>query len=354
MIKENLAQARNAGLRYVEGWEGSIRRKRWGRGFRYLDAQGQPIRDAEVLGRIAALVIPPGWREVLICPDRDGHIQAVGRDARGRKQYLYHRRWTEIRALSKFEALYDFFLALPDIRRRVERDLKRPGFPREKVVALLVKLLEVTLLRVGSEKYARQNSSFGLTTLEAEHLDESCPGLCLTFSGKRGKVVSVNLEDGRLVRMIRKIQELPGQRLFQYLDDRGEVVQVDSGDLNEYLKEVSQSEITAKDYRTWGGTLLAAAHLEDLGRPETASGRRRVVSRAVKRVAKALNNTPAVCRAHYIHPAVLETYENGTLHSLLEQGRARAGQGRMGLSSVEEGVRLVLERDRMGSKGDVG
>jgi DNA topoisomerase I len=343
MLKENPDFAREAGLRYVEDWARGIRRKRWGKGFRYFDHIGDPVRDPEHLARIAGLVIPPAWQEVLICADRDGHIQAVGRDARGRKQYLYHPQWIETRTLSKFEGLLEFLDSLPAIRRRVEKDLRRTGFPKQKVLGLLVKLLEATLVRVGSEKYARQNRSFGLTTLEADHLDESCPGLCLTFTGKRGKQVSVNLRDRRLVRMIRDIQELPGQRLFQYLDDQGEVVRIDSADLNEYLRQTSQREITAKDYRTWGGTLLAAAHLEELDRPESASGRKRAMNEAVRRVAHALNNTPSVCRKYYIHPGIMEAYEQGSLFRNIEEGKDRVQQGLTDLSPMEEGVRLVLK-----------
>ncbi|GAB6058276.1 DNA topoisomerase IB [Desulfonatronum parangueonense] len=342
MARPNPEHALDAGLRYVDEWTRCIRRKRWGRGFRYLDHKGDPVRDPDVLDRIAALVIPPAWRDVRISADENGHIQAVGRDARGRKQYLYHARWTEARGQAKFAGLPAFLEILPEIRRRVAKDLRRRGLPREKVIALLVRLLESTLIRVGNEKYVRMNKSFGLTTLEVDHLDESCPGLCLTFAGKRGKPVSVNLRDKRLLSLIREIQELPGQRLFQYVDGEGEVVQVDSADLNEYLRQVSQREITAKDYRTWGGTMLAAAHLEDIGRAETATGRKRAVNKAVKRVAKALNNTPAISHKYYIHPDILEAYEQDTLFNYMEQGRARAEQGRTELTPVEEGVRLTL------------
>jgi DNA topoisomerase I len=345
MLKENPDFARDAGLRYVDGWQKSIRRKRWGKGFRYLDHQGEPVRDSETLERIAGLVIPPAWRSVRICADRDGHIQAVGRDAKGRKQYLYHARWTEVRSLAKFDGLLVFLEALPAIRRRVEKDLRRSGFPKPKVLALLVKLLEATFIRVGSEKYARQNKSFGLTTLEADHLDNSCPGLCLAFTGKQGKQISVNIRDRRLTRLIRDIQELPGQRLFQYEDDQGEIVQIESADLNDYLRQTSQQEVTAKDYRTWGGTILAMAQLQILGRPDTAAGRKRTVNEAVRHVAKALNNTPSICRKYYIHPGILDGYEQGTLFRCLDQGMARATENRTGLTPLEEGLKQILEQE---------
>ncbi|SDB61481.1 DNA topoisomerase-1 [Desulfonatronum thiosulfatophilum] len=342
MSKPNPEHAREAGLRYVDGWTRGIRRKRWGRGFRYINHRGEPVRDSDTLARITALVIPPAWRDVRISAEQDAHIQAVGRDARGRKQYLYHMRWTAARGLAKFAELLEFLEILPAMRRRVAKDLRRRGLPREKVLALLVSLLESTLIRVGSAKYARMNRSFGLTTLENDHLDETCPGLCLAFTGKRGKPVSVNLRNKRLVRLIKEVQELPGQRLFQYVNDEGDIVQVDSADLNGYLSQISQKEVTAKDYRTWGGTMLAAAHLEEIGRPETAAGRKRAVNKAVRRVAKALNNTPAISRKYYIHPDVIKAFEQGTLFGYMEEGRARAEQGLTELTPVEEGVRLTL------------
>jgi DNA topoisomerase I len=348
MLKDSQQDAREAGLTYVDDWEGAIRRKSTDEGFVYLDADGAPVKDTQVMERIASLAIPPAWSGVLICPDRDGHLQAVGRDARGRKQYLYHPRWIELRSQSKFDGLLRFLEALPSIRSRVAQDLALSGFPKDKVLALLVRLLEATLIRVGSERYARENSSFGLTTLTSEHLDESCPGLCLIFSGKRGKQTRVDLRDKAMVRMIRDIQELPGQRLFQYVDEHGAVVQIGSSDLNEYLKRVSGSEITAKDFRTWGGSLLAAAHLEEIGRPETAAGRKRAVNEAVRRVARILNNTPAVCRKYYIHPGLLDAFERGTLPGMLVAGRKRVERGRSRLSPIEEGLRAIVARSAAG------
>lgn len=335
--------AERAGLRYVDDFAQAIRRERRGDGFDYRYADGRSVRDRRVLERIRGLVVPPAWEHVRICPDPRGHIQAVGRDARGRKQYLYHPLWNEVRSRSKFDALRGFILALPAIRKRVRRDLSRKGMPREKVLALLAALLEQTLLRVGSDIYTRRNASYGLTTLEDVHLDRSCPGLCLTFSGKGGKHISISVDDSRLVRLLEHIQELPGQRLFQYVTETGRIEHLDSGDLNAYLKQACHKPVTAKEYRTWGGSILMLAALERAGRPGTGRERNTVVRTAVKQVARSLNNTPAVCRKYYIHPRIIQAYEQDVLTDVLARGARRARRNKRELSRHEEALLVLLQ-----------
>ncbi|MFP4516957.1 MAG: DNA topoisomerase IB [Desulfovibrionales bacterium] len=345
MFKDTQDSALEAGLKYVVNLNTeAITRRRRGKGFSYENPEGRTIRDPEILDRIRSLAIPPAWEKVRICPDSRGHIQAVGKDARGRKQYIYHPLWNEIRSRAKFDELRDFLLALPRIRRNVRHDLARAGFPKKKVLALLVTLMEQTLIRVGSDKYARDNKSFGLTTLENTHLDTSCPGLCLSFPGKQGKQISVSLDDRRLIRLLHRIQELPGQRLFQYVDAQGEIVQLDSADLNEYLKQISKREVTAKDYRTWGGTLLAMGAFELLERPRTARKRKKTEQDAVRLVAQALHNTPSVCRKYYIHPRVIEAWNQGKLEAALQEGGQRARRNKRELSRIEEGLLLLLQK----------
>jgi DNA topoisomerase-1 len=309
--------ARTAGLRYVSDTMPGIRRRRAGNGFVYVTAGGRLVRNRRELARIRAIVIPPAWTDVWICPRADGHLQAVGRDARGRKQYRYHSRWRSVRDRTKYDHMLAFARALPRIRRRLRRDLRRPGLPREKLLATVVRLLEATQIRVGNEEYARTNRSYGLTTLRDRHVRVSATRLRFRFRGKSGKLSEVEITDPRLARVVRRCQEIPGQELFQYVDDAGEIRSVGSGDVNEYLRDISGEDCTAKDFRTWAGTALASAALRNLARARTKTEIRKNVTRAVAEVAEQLGNTPAVCRKAYIHPRVLEGYVN------MEEARLR-------------------------------
>ncbi|HWA38847.1 MAG TPA: DNA topoisomerase IB [Burkholderiales bacterium] len=297
-----------------------IARRRAGRAFRYLSPDGQVVRDAATLARIRALAIPPAWESVWICPHANGHLQATGRDARGRKQYRYHCRWREVRDESKYERVADFLHALPRIRRRVRRDLARPGLPREKVLAAVVRLLETTFMRVGNEAYARENESYGLTTLRVRQVRVRGGRLRFEFRGKSGVEHRIEVADPRLARIVRHMQDLPGEELFCYLDESGETRSVESADVNAYLREAAGDAFTSKDFRTWAGTLLAARALKALGPAQSQAQARRNLVQAVDEVARQLGNTKAVCRKCYIHPAVLDGYVDGRL--LASQGRS--------------------------------
>jgi DNA topoisomerase I len=314
--------ARLAGLRYVSETGPGIRRRRAGRGFVYLNGH-EPVRDATTLARIRSLVIPPAWRDVWICPAPSGHIQAVGRDARGRKQYRYHPRWRETRDETKYARMLAFARALPRIRARVATDLRRHGLPREKVLATVVRLLETTLMRVGNEEYARANKSFGLTTLRDRHVDVDGAAVRFEFRGKGGKEHAVGVRDPRVARIVRHLQDLPGQELFQYLDEDGTRRTVDSGDVNAYLREISGEDFTAKDFRTWAGTVLCALALAEIGLGDSERATRRNITRAIGRVAERLGNTPAISRKCYVHPGVLEAYQQG---AIIEGPAAAAGE----------------------------
>jgi DNA topoisomerase-1 len=309
--QEHIESAEAAGLRYVSDSMPGIRRRRNGRGFSYLGLDGAPIRNGNHLARIKALVIPPAWTDVWICSIPDGHIQVTARDAKGRKQYRYHPKYRAIRDETKFERMLEFSHLLPALRDRVERDLQLPGLARDKVLASVVRLLEKTLIRVGNDEYARDNKSYGLTTMRRRHVEVSGHTLRFDFRGKSGLMHSVAVTDRRVARIVQHCQELPGQELFQYLDDDGKRQTIDAGDINEYLRRVSGREITAKDFRTWSGTMLAAFELQALGRGTTEKESRANVVHAVDRVAKRLGNTRAVCRKYYIHPVVLESYLRG-------------------------------------------
>lgn len=308
------ASAKAAGLRYVCDASPGIRRRRGGgQAFRYLNPDGRPVRERATLGRIRALAIPPAWREVWICPRDDGHLQATGRDARGRKQYRYHRRWHEVRDETKYGRMVPFAKALPRIRRRVERDLALPGLPREKVLATVVRLLETTLIRVGNEEYARNNDSFGLTTLRERQVRVRGGKLKFQFRGKSGVHHDIELTDRRLAAIVRRMQDLPGEELFQYLDESGATRGIESADVNTYLKEIAGEDFSSKDFRTWAGTVLAARALKALKPFESQTEARRNVVQAIETVAKALGNTKAVCRKCYVHPEILESYMEGRL-----------------------------------------
>ena len=312
--------AADAGLRYVSDSEPGLRRRRAGKGFVYLDAKGRRITDAATIERIRALAIPPAYTDVWICKDARGHLQASGRDARGRKQYRYHAKWRRTRDAGKFARLADFGKRLPKLRRRLSQDLRRPGLPRDKVLAIVVSLLAETLIRVGNHEYARSNNSFGLTTLRNRHVQFPRGDRAIfRFRGKSGQEHAVTLEDAQLARLLRRCQQLPGQALFQYLDEAGTPQPVDSGAVNDYLREAMGTDFTAKDFRTWGGTLAAIAAFARTPRPR-ASARKlaRVQLDAVREVAAELGNTPAVCRASYIHPAVFAGWRNGSLRRAIK------------------------------------
>jgi DNA topoisomerase-1 len=311
--------AEEAGLRYVSDDQPGYTRKAKGDDFEYFDTDGKNIRDEKRLLRIKRIGIPPAYKDVWICPAPNGHIQATGRDARGRKQYRYHERWREVRDENKYERMVVFGKALPKIRRRVNRDLKRRGLPREKVLATVVQLLERTFIRIGNEEYAKENKSFGLTTLRNRHVDVTATKLKFTFRGKSGKDHEVDVTDRRLAKIIRQLQDLPGQEVFQYLNDREERRKVTSEDVNEYLREITGEDFTAKDFRTWAGTVLAAMALNAQEAFENKTQAKKNIKDAISAVAKILGNTPAICRKCYVHPAVLETYLDGTMIEGLKQ-----------------------------------
>ena len=302
--------ARSAHLRYVSDQQPGITRERGRDGFIYRDPAGAVITDREELGRIKRIAVPPAWTHVWICPHENGHIQAVGRDARGRKQYRYHARWRSVRDETKYQHILLFARSLPAIRRQVEADLARPGLPREKVLAAVVRLMERTLARVGNPEYARQNESFGLTTLRNRHVRITRGRIELDFRAKHGIRHHSVVSDRKLARILKNCRDLPGSELFQYLDEDGERRSIDSADVNDYLRSISGREITAKDFRTWAATNLAALALHSLG--EAKPTKRGLVS-AIKQVAGQLGDTTAVCRSSYIHPAVMDAYLDGAL-----------------------------------------
>ena len=310
-VSVEIAMPAPPGLRYVCDDAPAIRRRRAGKGFVYLDARGRRVADAVVLKRIRSLVIPPAWTDVWICAAADGHIQATGRDAKRRKQYRYHADYREAREQSKYEHLVEFAEALPGLRTRVAEHMSLRGLPREKVLATVVHLLETTLIRVGNDEYAKANESYGLTTLKSKHVAVEGSEVRFRFIGKSGKQWSLAMRDRRVARIIRACQELPGQDLLQYFDDDKELRAVSSGDVNAYLREITGRDITAKDFRTWAGTVLMARFLGASGQFESETKAKRAISAAVKQVAAALGNTPSVCRKSYIHPAVTGAYLGG-------------------------------------------
>jgi DNA topoisomerase I len=305
--------AESAGLRYVSDEQAGISRKGAGRGFRYINADGSAVTDKNVLRRIRSIVIPPAWTDVWVCRHRDGHIQATGRDAKNRKQYRYHPAFREIRESSKYEHMIQFADALPRIRAKVREHMALRGLPREKVLATVVHLLETTLIRVGNDDYARQNDSYGLTTLKARHVAVEGTQLRFQFNGKSGKKWSVAIRDRRVAKVIRACQELPGQELLQYVDEEGRQQDVTSADVNAYLREIAGGDITAKDFRTWAGTVLAALALHELEAFDSAAKAKKNIRTAIERVAARLGNTPTICRKCYIHPELINGYLDGSL-----------------------------------------
>jgi DNA topoisomerase-1 len=348
-MPDPVASAKAAGLRYVSDTLPGIRRRRSGKGWAYFDPAGKVIQDPEVRIRINSLAIPPAWKDVWICPRANGHLQATGRDARGRKQYRYHPGWREVRDETKFTKMIAFAEALPGIRKRVEEDMKLRGMPREKVLAAVLKLLETTLIRVGNEEYAKQNESYGLTTLLTDHVEVSGSTIRFEFRGKSGVQHRVGVRDRRLARIVERCQELPGEELFTYLDENGETKHVDSGDVNDYLREITGYDFTAKDFRTWGGTVLAFFALSRIGPADTATERKKNVVEAVKQVAKSLRNRPATCRKFYIHPAVLETYDDATLHEIAAREIELEEADRGNAFRVLELKTLAMLKERYGA-----
>ncbi|WP_332677825.1 DNA topoisomerase IB [Brevundimonas sp.] len=305
------------GLTYCSDEHPGIRRTASGKGFSYHDAGGTLIRDEAVLARLRALAIPPAWTEVWICPRASGHIQATGRDARGRKQYRYHDGWSSHAAETKFERLPAFARALPRLRKRVEADLNKRGVSRDKVLATAVRLLEITLIRVGNAQYAKQNRSYGLTTLNKRHLDVDGTALTFAFKGKSGVEHEVKVRDRRLATVVRSLRELPGQQLFKYRDAEGRLSVLTSDDVNAYIREAMGDQFSAKDFRTWAGTVSAARALRDMDPPATPTEAKRRITVCVKAVAGLLGNTPTVCRSSYVHPKVFELFESGELAAAL-------------------------------------
>jgi DNA topoisomerase I len=317
-----------------------LRRKRKGSKFVYLTAEGKVVRDAASLERIRKLVIPPAWTDVWICTDPRGHLQSTGRDARGRKQHRYHPRWRQVRDETKYDRLIGFAQTLPSIRRRTAEDLGRVGLPREKVLATVVQLLEKTLIRVGNDEYAKQNRSYGLTTLRDTHVEVNGRRVRFTFKGKSGVEHEIALDDRRLARIVKQCRDLPGYDLFQYIDDEGGRQTIESADVNAYLRSVSGDDYSSKDFRTWAGTVLATELLRDLERFQTESEAKKQIVSAVDSVAKRLGNTKAVCRKCYIHPAVFEAFMDGSL----VKARARVTRRIGALSEPEAAVLAMLQR----------
>jgi DNA topoisomerase-1 len=330
--------AQDAGLVYASDFEPGIRRVRKGRGFVYFDPRGKRVTDPATLDRIATLAVPPAWKQVWISTKPRGHLQATGRDSRGRKQNRYHARWHQIRDADKFARLLGFARALPKIRRRVTRDLSQPGLPREKVVATIVRLLELTFARIGNEEYARQNGSFGLTTLRDRHVKIKGATLRFLFKGKSGSEVEVGITNRRVARVVKRCEELPGQMLFQYVDPAGDRRTVRSDDVNQYLRETSGQDYTAKDFRTWGATVLAASALRELVSFESDTEARHNVVAAIDSVARKLGHTRAVCRKSYVHPAVIDTYMDGSFDSVLKVVEGRTHRN----LKVEEAAVIAL------------
>jgi DNA topoisomerase-1 len=336
--------AQAAGLRYVTDATPGMRRRRVGQSFRYLNDTGQPIHDQAVLHRITALRIPPAWTDVWICPLAQGHLQATGRDDRGRKQYRYHAQWRLLRDETKYGRMLAFGTALSRIREQVERHLSLPGLPREKVLATIVRLLDMTFIRVGNEEYARTNGSYGLTTMRDQHVTVAGTTLQFYFRGKSGRQHMVNVENRRLAKIIQRCQELPGQELFQYLNEQGQSQPIESADVNAYLQEMTEEKFTAKDFRTWAGTVLAVRALQNYEPWTSQTQAKKNITCMVTTVAQRLGNTPAVCRQCYIHPAVLDAYLDGSLLHTLAQPNKKLEKDLDNLRAEEVAVLAFLQR----------
>jgi DNA topoisomerase-1 len=339
------AAAKAAGLRYVHDDRPGIRREPVKDGFRYIDAKGEPVEDEATLKRIKSLAIPPAWTDVWICPQANGHLQATGRDARGRKQYRYHAKWRTVRDEVKYERMIRFGKALPQIRKEVDRALSLPGLPREKVLATIVYLLEATMMRIGNDEYARENKSYGLTTLRNRHVRIDGSEVEFRFRGKSGVYHDVKVHDRRLARIIQRTRDLPGQDLFEYLDDDGQPHTVNSADVNDYLHAITGEDYTAKDFRTWSGTVLAAMALQEFEKVDSDAQAKKNVVRAIETVSEKLGNTPSVCRKCYVHPAVLDAYMDGTmLEGLRALAEEQLVEELQDLQPEEAAVLAMLEK----------
>lgn len=338
-----LESAAEAGLRYVKDCGPCIRRIPRGKSFRYIGTDDKPLRDSKQLEHIRSLVIPPAWTNVRICPSPHGHLQAMGWDVRGRKQYRYHPRYREVRDQAKFSRMIAFGAVLAAIRRQVRQDLELPGLPKQKVLATVVRLLETSFIRVGNDEYAKENDSFGLTTMKDRHVRIAGARLLFHFRGKSGLEHNVELTDRRLAGIVKKCQDLPGYELFQYIDENGVRCGVDSADVNRYIRDIARQDFTAKDFRTWAGTVLAVRELCAAGACRNQKEGKRTIVNAVKSVALQLGNRPATCRKYYIHPAILDAYSGGSLFSTLEQGeRQQTAYAGLGLRPEEYCVLVVV------------
>jgi DNA topoisomerase-1 len=346
---EARSEAREAGLRYVDDAMPGYSRKLVGDKFQYFDTDGNPLRDEDELDRIRKLAIPPAYTEVWISPYRNSHLQATGRDARGRKQYRYHAAWREQRDATKYNRMLAFGRALPKLRRRVQRDLARKALCREKVLAVLVQLLERTLIRVGNDEYARTNQSYGLTTLRNRHVAINGTRLMFRFRGKSGLQHEIALTDKKLARVVQRCRELPGQELFQYIDENGARHPISSGDVNDYIRSIAGDEFSAKDFRTWAGTLLTAATLSGMEPFASATEAKRNTTQAIKEVACLLGNTPAVCRKCYVHPAILDAYLGQSLQEMVSVSDAAIEKYR-GLRKDERWLLHFLQREAKAAK----
>ncbi|HWD00621.1 MAG TPA: hypothetical protein VG456_27885 [Candidatus Sulfopaludibacter sp.] len=338
-----LESAIEAGLRYDRCRGPCIRRIRCGRAFRYVAPDGKPVRDPKHLARIRSLVIPPAWTKVAICASPQGHLQAVGIDARGRKQYRYHPRYRAVRDQAKFSRMIAFGAVLAIIRRQVEKDLRRSGLPKEKVLATVVRLLETSFIRVGNDEYAAENDSFGLTTMKDRHVRIAGSKLLFRFRGKSGQDHNIELTDRRLANIVKSCRDLPGYELFQYVAEDGSHCPIDSADVNRYLHEVAGHDFTAKDFRTWAGTVLAVRELCAAGPAPSETQAKKTIVAAVKAVARRLGNRPATCRKYYMHPAILDAYMDGSLFEAREHGEQQnAAYAGMGLTPEEYCVMVVV------------
>jgi DNA topoisomerase I len=344
-----IASAKEAGLRYITDDRPGIRRRRAGKGFCYIGTDGKMIRDPETIRRIRSLVIPPAWQTVWISPVANGHLQATGRDAKGRKQSRYHPNWRAVRDETKYEHLLEFGQALPEIRKRIQGDMALPGLPRQKILATLVQLLESTLIRVGNPEYAKNNHSYGLTTMRGKHTKVEGSKVTFSFQGKSGVRHKIALTDRRVARVIQRCQQLPGQELFQYVDEEGKTHAIDSQDVNEYLREISGRDITAKDFRTWAGTVMACVLLREAEAFTSEAHAKRNVVAAIQEVARRLGNTPAVCRKCYVHPALLDKYMSGSMERAMRGAAslptAETSEERMANASaiLREGEEVLLK-----------
>jgi DNA topoisomerase-1 len=349
IIVDPVEAAESAGLTYVSDEEPGIRRRKSGAGWSFRGPDGKVIKDPKTLARIRSLAIPPAYTDVWICPDPRGHIQATGRDAKGRKQYRYHPRWREVRDSTKFEHMLDFAKALPAIRERIDADMAKRGLPREKVLATVVHLLENTLIRVGNMDYVKQNKSYGLTTLRDRHVDVDGAKLRFQFKGKSGKTWALQVQDRRIARIVKACQDVPGQHLFQYIDETGTRVPVTSTDVNAYLREISGRDITAKDFRTWAGTVLAAIALQEFEEFDNAAKAKKNVRAAIEKVSARLGNTPTICRKCYIHPEIVNGYLEGSLLEGLKQEVEAELREELASLKPEEAAVLTLLKARLAS-----